>query len=318
MLAGVDIGGTKCACVLGDENGNIIKKIKFKTTTLNETLENILNGLEELKNFSSFNAVGISCGGPLNSELGTIQSPPNLPGWDNVPIVKIITDKYNVPAYLCNDANAGALAEWRFGAGKGSKNMAFLTFGTGLGAGLILNGELYCGTNDMAGEVGHIRLEDDGPKGYNKYGSFEGFCSGGGMAQIARKLVREAYNAGKPLPFLKSEEDIDKIDGKEISDWVEQGDETAKEVFKIVGEHLGKGLSVLIDILNLETIVIGSLFTWMEDYLRPHMEKVLKEETLSQSLAVCKIVPAKLNRNIGDIAALTLAEIALKKAGALK
>lgn len=120
--------------------------------------------------------VGISCGGPLNSTAGIIEGPPNLPGWNNVKIADILTSHYGVFASLQNDANACAVAEWKFGAGKGAQNMIFLTFGTGLGAGLILNGRLYSGTNDNAGEIGHIRLEEFGPSGYGKSGSFEGFA----------------------------------------------------------------------------------------------------------------------------------------------
>ena len=97
--------------------------------------------------------MGISCGGPLDASSGVILSPPNLPGWDNVKIVQMIEEKFGVPCGLQNDANACALAEWRFGAGKGTKNMIFLTFGTGMGAGLILDGKLYAGTNGMAGEI---------------------------------------------------------------------------------------------------------------------------------------------------------------------
>ena len=111
-------------------------------------------------------AVGISCGGPLDSKKGLILSPPNLPGWDNVPVTKLLSEALQVPAFLQNDADACAIAEWRFGAGQGCENMVFLTFGTGLGAGLILNGKLYQGASGMAGEVGHLRLFDNGHIGY--------------------------------------------------------------------------------------------------------------------------------------------------------
>ena len=133
--------------------------------------------------------IGISCGGPLDSKKGIIFSPPNLPGWDNVPITRILSDEFGVETALQNDANACALAEWLMGAERGHSNMIFLTFGTGMGAGLILNGRLYSGTNDLGGEVGHIRLAKTGPVGFGKAGSFEGFCSGGGIAQLAKSIV---------------------------------------------------------------------------------------------------------------------------------
>ena len=185
-IVGIDIGGTKIAVVLADETGLISKKESFSTLKWNLSIEKII---EIIKSFSlpkDF-VIGISCGGPLDSEKGIIQSPPNLPGWDNIPIVDIIAKATQAKTYLMNDANAGALAEWYFGSGKGFNNIIFLTIGTGMGGGLILNGKLYEGTTGDAGEIGHIRMNSNGPIGYGKVGSYEGFCSGGGIAQLGQK-----------------------------------------------------------------------------------------------------------------------------------
>ena len=206
-----------------------------------------------------------------------------------------------------NDADACAAAEWKFGAGKGTQNMIFLTFGTGLGAGLILNGKLYSGTNGNAGEIGHIRLESFGPVGYGKAGSFEGFCSGGGLAQLGYiKALEEAQTGIYPLYFKKGMTAAD-VTAKTVADAAYKGDETAKEVYRICGEQLGKGLSVLIDILNPERIVIGSIFARSEDLLRDGMERVINKEALPQSLKCCKIVSAALGEKIGDCAAVSAA-----------
>ena len=174
LLLGVDIGGTKCAVILGLSNvgGIEIKdKVSFPTTGVDSTIADIETSIEDvlkrnMLNSRDVSAIGISCGGPLDSTAGIVMSPPNLPGWDNIPIVRILSERFGIPAALHNDANASALAEWTFGAGKGTKNMVFLTFGTGLGAGLIIDGKLYTGTNDNAGELGHIRLNQFGPVGY--------------------------------------------------------------------------------------------------------------------------------------------------------
>jgi len=297
---GVDIGGTKCAVVYGDENGNILKKEKFATSNPKDDLAKIT---ELAKKMGEADAVGISCGGPLDEEKGIIMSPPNLPGWDDIHITEILEKELGIPAYLCNDANACAVAEWQFGAGRGSKHMAFLTFGTGLGAGLILNGRLYSGAKGMAGEVGHIRLSDFGPVGYGKKGSFEGFCSGGGIAQLAEMMAKEKQQMGIEVSWAK-----EKITAKTVADAVDSGDELAKEVYEICGEKLGQGLSVLIDILALEKVVIGSIFQRSEDLIRPAMERVIKKEILSQNLD-CRIVPAELGDNIGDYAAIAVAKL---------
>jgi CheY-like chemotaxis protein len=164
---GIDIGGTKCALVSGNDAGEVLLRREIRTRDY-ACWREVLDALFEVLPEQSPEAVGISCGGPLDANRGLILSPPNLPGWDEVPICEVISDRFGVPSFLQNDANACALAEWKFGAGRGSKNMVFLTFGTGFGAGLILDGRLYSGTNDMAGEIGHVRCAEDGPVGIRK------------------------------------------------------------------------------------------------------------------------------------------------------
>ena len=303
MKIGIDIGGTKCAVVLGDDT-HVVKKIKFPTTTCEETLKNIVRAVEEI---GEGDAIGISCGGPLDAERGVILSPPNLPGWDEIHVTDLLTEKFGIPAYLCNDANAGALAEWRYGAGKGTSNMVFMTFGTGLGAGIILNGRLVNGISGMAGEIGHVRLAPDGPVGYGKRGSAEGFCSGGGLAQIGRSLAQERLKQGKTLPYCTCEEDISRIDAKLLAEWARRGDEVGLESYRISGEMLGRSAAILIDLLNPEAIVIGSIFARAEDLLRPHMERILEQEALALSREACRILPAQLGESIGDFAALAVA-----------
>ena len=303
MKIGVDVGGTKCAVVLGDET-HVEKRIAFPTDGLDETMENIIAAVAAV---GKGDAIGISCGGPLDSEEGLILSPPNLPGWDRVPITDILSRRFGVPAYLENDANACALAEWRYGAGKGTKNMVFLTFGTGLGAGLILGGKLYAGSNGMAGEVGHIRLSDHGPVGYGKAASFEGFCSGNGLAQIGRELALEQLQVGNTLPYCKGREDLDGINAKILAEFAAQGEPVAKEAYRVCGEMLGRGLAVIVDVLNPEAIVIGSVFQRSEDLLRGPMEEVLRREALGRSREVCRVLPAALGNSIGDYAALAVA-----------
>lgn len=314
-LTGIDIGGTKCAVILGNSDAEIVERISFATETNKGpeyTIKRIIHFINELleKNkliSSDIKAIGISCGGPLDSKKGIVMSPPNLPGWDNIPIVEIIEKQFKVKTGIQNDANACALAEWKWGAGKGYQNLVFLTFGTGLGSGIILNNQLYSGTNDNAGEVGHIRLAPDGPIGYNKAGSFEGFCSGGGIAQLAKSKAREYLDKGKKVAFCSSLSQIDSIDVKRISEAAEKGDPLAIEIFGISGMYLGMGLSIIIDILNPEVIIIGSIFLRCEELLRPAMEEVINKEALKEAAQVCTIVPAGLGESIGDYASLGVA-----------
>lgn len=302
MRIGVDIGGTKCAVVSGNESG-VVRKIRFATTSKDETIRNIIAAVRELGGGS---AIGISCGGPLDAGRGLILSPPNLIGWDEVPIVKIMEDAFGVPAYLRNDADACALAEWKYGAGRGTENMIFLTFGTGMGAGLILGGRLYSGSCGMAGEIGHVRMAPFGPTGYGKLGSFEGFCSGGGIAQLGRAFALEKLQRGETLPYCKDKTELDGITAKTLADFARAGDETALAVYRFCGEKLGEGLAILVDVLNPQKIVIGSIFARARDLLRAPMEAALRREALSYSLARCEIVPAALGEAIGDYAALAV------------
>ena len=308
MYIGIDIGGTKTAVLKASINslGELMceERIEFKTSGVEYTLDRIIKEVESLM---PCDAIGISCGGPLDEKSGIIMSPPNLPGWDSVEIVKILSERFCVPVALRNDANACALAEWRFGAGKGCENMAFLTFGTGLGAGLIINGKLYSGANGNAGEIGHIRLAEDGPIGYGKAGSFEGFCSGGGIAELGRRAAKTALLRGEALFECTSDEQIKNITTKMLAECAKNGDADAIAIFNESARKLGAGLAVIIDSFNPERIVIGSIYERSHELFEPEMRETLKREALGVSLDTCQILPAKLGDKIGDYAAISVA-----------
>ncbi len=327
---GLDIGGTKCAVCLGTVDGGnvtLVDKVKFPTGKGRDPMEVLLELYENAAallcthgmSFAEISGIGISCGGPLDAKRGIILSPPNLPGWDEVAIVSYFEEKTGVKTYLQNDANACAVAEWKFGAGRDPQtgqcvdNMVFCTFGTGLGAGLILNGRLYSGTSDMAGEVGHLRLvDDDGdmalPVGYGKRGSAEGYCSGGGIAQLGVFAMRDALARGEsPRLWKAAEENEDCITAKLIAELADDGDELCLGVYRQCGYYLGRTLAILVDLLNPEKIVLGGIFMRSAHLLRPEMERVLQKETLAFANNVCKVVPAGLGETIGDYAALAVA-----------
>lgn len=320
---GIDIGGTKCAATLGEseaENIKIAAKERFETPARNpqETIKKLFEATDAIlkeKNLSAADiaAFGISCGGPLDSKRGIIQNPPNLPAWDNIKICDAFSERYGVPCGLQNDANACALAEWKFGAGRGFDDIAFLTFGTGLGAGLILDGRLYCGANDNAGEVGHIRLGRFGPVGYGKRGSFEGFCSGAGIAKIAKDKVLEQLQMGKHPTLCPDADKLDSLNAKTVADAADAGDKLALEIYAESGRMLGLGLSVIIDILNPQRIIIGGIFTRSRNLLWQHAVEVLEREALPTALSACEIVPAELGEFIGDYAALSVAKYESEK-----
>lgn len=300
VFVGVDIGGTKCAVVFGDGEGRILKKEKFPTADPESTLKRFAEIIEKAE---GIRAIGISCGGPLDTKKGLILSPPNLPGWDEVPVVSYFAERFGVPVRLANDADACALAEWRFGAGRGTQNMIFLTFGTGLGAGLILDGRLYTGASSSAGEVGHIRMAEDGPLGYGKHGSLEGFCSGGGIARLAERMIQEAKEGGKESALFA----LPNPTAADVAAHAHAGDGLALAIYQKSAEMLGKGLSVLVDILNPERIVIGSVYARNEELFFGEVQKQLASEALPGNREACTVCPAALGESIGDVAALALA-----------
>ncbi len=305
MVIGIDVGGTTCAVVKAHrtpEPGRIpgYERIAFPTRDAGTTLEAIVSAVSGLEPGPE-PIFGISCGDPQDSEAGVILGPPNLPGWNEVPIARLLTDRFGGTARLMNDANAGALAEWIWGAGRGSRNMIFCTHGTGMGAGLILDGRLFEGTTRSAGEVGHMRLAPDGPVGYGKAGSFEGFVSGGGIARLAQAAAR----AGGGAAFVPPE-GIEAVTTRHVAEAARAGDALAREILEESGRWLGRGLAVLIDILNPEIIVLGSLYSRIGDLLRTPMEEELRAECLPHTLAACRIVPAELGERIGDLAALAV------------
>ena len=298
---GFDIGGTKCAVSLGKWVNQKIKIVERKETpTKNnpyETLENLASFVDEWRTKFTVKMVGISCGGPLDSEKGIIVSTPNLSKkWHGFDIVSYIESRFCLQAKLENDANASAIAEWKFGAGRCARNLIFMTFGTGLGAGLVLDGKLYSGTNGNAGEIGHIRLEDDGPIGYNKVGSAEGFCSGNGIKNLAKIRAQERG--------IILEENINT---KIIFEKAKLGDEFYSSVVKESAEKFAKILALLIDLFNPEIIVAGGVFMRNYDLFMKIITPIIEKETLSDSYKVCKILPAEIGENIGDYAALAIA-----------
>ena len=314
QLLGIDIGGTKCAVIFGIDTDGVISiadKVRFDTADVQTTIGRILSELKGMCARHSLDAsntrgIGISCGGPLDSRKGLVMSPPNLPGWDNIPIVKLVEDATGIPASLQNDANACALAEWKYGAGRGTRNMVFLTFGTGLGAGLVLDGRLYSGTNDNAGELGHIRLSEFGPVGYGKAGSVEGFASGGGIAQLAASAVKEKLMMGQRVAWCP-DGDLSAITARTVAEAAKAGDELAKSIYRTSATYLGRALAMVIDMLNPEVIAIGSIFVRAEELIRPFMQAAIERDALPGAAAVCKVKPAELGESIGDIAALSLA-----------
>jgi glucokinase len=298
LILGLDIGGTKTAAVVGTCRGTIVSHTRIQTQAsagFEKSYGAILTMAHEVMAAyaGQVAALSVSIGGPLDVLRGIIQSPPNLPGWDDIPLKDLLAREFNLPVYVEHDGNAGALAESYFGAGKGCRNLVFLTMGTGFGAGLILDGKVYRGSTDVAGEVGHVRIAEDGPNCYGKRGSLEGYASGTGIAKLAAMMFPDRWNAGLTVVDLyRAHQD---------------GSVEASEVFQRAALYFGRGLAMIVDILNPERIILGGLGMRITDALVVPALRVFQREALAKARDVCQIVPAQLGESIGDYASLCAA-----------
>jgi glucokinase len=298
-ILGLDIGGTKIAMVLGTLNAEIVCREEFKTPAtlpFDAAMEIIAASLGEFLsncNASGFEtpiAISISVGGPLDIEKGILYTPPHLVAWGEAHLKEHLQEKFAMPVFVEHDGNAGALAEFHFGAGRGAHNVIFLTMGTGLGAGIILNGAIYHGSTDSAGEVGHIRLSEEGPEEYGKVGSWEAFSCGSGIARLARLRNPAAFAEGTTTG--------------EVVKRSLAGDPAAVEIIREAGEWLGKGMAILVDILNPELIIVGTLGVVLGDLLFKPARRLLDQEALPISARACQIVPAQLGSKLMDVGCL--------------
>ena len=307
---GVDLGGTKLGVSRFDAStASVVEVERFPTGiqcdpvgAIDRVVDIARTWIE--KTGSSPEAVGVSVGGMYDIDSGCMRHAPHLPLWDEFPIISSLRNAIGVPVFGENDANACALAEWRHGAGRGCDHLIFLTFGTGLGAGLILNGKLYRGKTGLAGEVGAIRVSETGPPIREKPGCLEGFASGAGIAMLARYWQR-----AKQSPLLPQEPSA-----KDVAEAAHQGDTLSLSILEECGQKLGQGLAILIDVLNPERIILGSIFTRCELLLRASIEESILKEAMSETRKACEIVPAELGDSIGDYGAATVAALGVENA----
>jgi glucokinase len=290
-----DVGGTKIAAARGTSSGVILQQVVELTPPGGEfdAMWKTICALGErlLSGAAKPGAIGVSIGGPLDAEKGIIYAPPNLPGWGSVPLRQLLEDHFGLPSYIEHDAKAGALAEWLFGAGRGSQNLVFLTFGTGLGAGLIVDGRLCRGRGNM-GEVGHWRMSAEGPTAYGKAGSWEAFSSGAGLSRLAEWRYPGHWPAN--------------LEAKVLVELARIGDGPARSVIDEAATMLGRGISYLVDLLSPEIVVLGSLAVRAGDLFLPTAQHIVDTECLASNLP-CPVVAAALGEKIGVTAALCAA-----------
>ncbi|MEZ4699482.1 MAG: ROK family protein [Rhodothermales bacterium] len=304
-IIGLDIGGTKTAVVEGTRDAAILQRREIPTLAAMPFDERFpaLRALidatiaEASAAGRRIDALSVSIGGPLRIGPGELIDPPHLPGWHGIPLKARLEGAYpDLPVFVEHDGNAGALAEFHFGVGKGRaglRHLVFLTFGTGLGAGFIVNGQVLHGASDTAGEVGHWRLSESGPHGFGKDGSWEGYASGAGLVELAIRQNPARWTDETPI--------------RAVVEAMLADDPEALAVAAEAGRWMGRGMALLIDALNPQIVVLGSLAVALGDRVLGPARDIIRQEALPQAAAACAVLPAALGRHIGDVAALMAA-----------
>jgi glucokinase len=313
LIIGVDIGGTKCAVCIANESGEILHRYGEPTSgddrSPEEILESLARGVDRLLaengiDRSQILGAGVSCGGPLDTKTGIIYAPPNLPRWQAVPVKQIIEYSLQVPVRVENDANATALAEWKFGAGIGARNLVFMTMGTGIGGGIIADGRLIHGANDLAGELGHQTVLINGPQcGCGKRGCLEALASGPSIARLAKVSMLPGREKAV-LPMADGQ--VDSITARHIVEAAKQADPFAVAILEEAGTYMGIGIANIIQILNPEVVILGTIAVHAGDLVLDPIRKAVSEYAWKRSADVCRIVPAALEDRAQDLAGIAL------------
>lgn len=308
-VIGVDLGGTKICGAIVNFEGEIISKQTVPTkaedgekAVLKRIIDVIQNIIDESKvDKDKILSIGIGSPGPLNSKEGKIITTPNLP-FKDFNIVNPIKDKFNIPVYLDNDANAAAIGEYIFGAGKETENMIFITVSTGIGGGAILNGKIYRGNTCNALEIGHMTIEKDGPRcNCGNYGCAEALASGTAIA----KFAKEAVGNGEETSLASYK----KITAYEVFKEAEKGDTVSQNIINKALNYLGVCVSNVIISFDPEMIIIGGGVSKGGDIVFDKIKMVVKERCFEAMWKNTKILPAALGTDAGVMGAAALAII---------
>jgi len=310
-IIGIDIGGTKISIVLASYAGRILHKVKFKTKTGSATrksIQDILHFIAGLLTYRKIKrgqllGIGIGVPGPVDPKREKIERSPNLPGWDKVPLKRILSKQFKCPVFIENDANAAALGEKHFGAGRGISDFAYVTVSTGVGSGIISNDKLVTGARGAAGEIGHATIVTGGDLcGCGKRGCLEAYASGTSIGKYAARELKK--HRSSMIPKFCEKKGI--VTGEAVSLAADHGDQLAIQIRKRAADYLGVGLANLMNTLNPKRIILGGGVLESTAHFWKPMLLSVKREAWKIPHQSCKIVKTKLRR-VGDLGAIAVA-----------
>ncbi|HPG00379.1 MAG TPA: ROK family protein [Kiritimatiellia bacterium] len=314
LLLGIDIGGTKTSVCLGDEKGNITASERMPTGTpdgperciarMIDLARRLLSGAGA--SLGDISAVGLSAPGPVSLREQVMLEPPNMKGWVNVPLVRMFREAFGRPVFMNNDANACALAEYLFGGCRGTRNLVYLTMSTGLGAGFVVDGHVVQGVTDLAGEVGHHVLDINGPPcPCGQRGCWEIYCGGMNVANRLRERIVRDHVRTAILDLADG--DPARIDFRIFVDAMKAGDAFAVDAWAEYVERLAQGIGTVIQFMNPEVIVLGTIAIHTGELLLAPVRERLPKYCWRHGREACRIVPSALGTRIGDLSALAVA-----------
>lgn len=324
-LLGIDIGGTKiCVCV-GDHSGKIFaskriltQPLKGSKNGLNATAALIREMLEEEGiDLKQIGAIGISSPGPISSKEGKMLKPPNLPGWENAPLVQFFKDTFHKHVMMNNDANAAAIAEYQFGSSKGTPNLIYLTCSTGMGGGAIVDGKLVQGVSDTAAEVGHFILDIHGPLcPCGQKGCFEMYCGGAALAKRMKEEIKRDNIKTEILAEANGQ--LDQIDAGCLIKAVEKKDSYALKIWDEFVMRLAHGIGVVLMNFNPEVVILGTIAIHSGPLLLEPLKKQLPRFAWKENVHACRIEASSLGDRISELSGLALAKQKLAQLGSGK
>ena len=310
-VIGIDMGATHLGILLADFSAHVLAEVEMPFNILNspqaclDEIDLQVRALLKRANldFHSISAIGMGVPGPVIFEAGMVSAPPIMPGWDDYPIREQLRQRWNIPVMVANDAEMGALGEWAYGSGRGERNLAYIKVGSGVGAGLLLDGRLYRGDTGCAGEIGHVTIQEDGPRcSCGNYGCLESLAGGNAVAQRGR----EAVQAGRRTQ-LASITPVEAITAQHVADAARRGDLVSQQIVTSAGTYLGIAIASLVNLFNPGMVVVGGGVAQMGDLLLDPVRKAVRERSLRSAAHTVRITSAVLGRRSSGIGAVVQA-----------
>lgn len=299
LVGAIDLGATHMSIALADFTARIHQEHEFPfdikdgpeicLARADENLQKMLGG--EGLSIADLSAIGMGVPGPVIAEAGMVVAPPIMPGWDRYPIRTRLEKMWEKPVTLNNDAELGALGEWAYGAGRGEKNIAYIKVGSGVGAGLILNQQIYGGTMGAAGEIGHLTIDENGPLcDCGNHGCLEAFAGGHAIARQGQQLAK----SGKRT--LLADMAVEKITALEVAEAARRGDLPAQEILRRSGTYIGIAIAGLINLFNPSVVIIGGGVSQVGDILTTPIRQAVRERAMRASEQGVRITTGMLGR----------------------